>query len=81
MGFELGRKSMLARNPAAPPLDYANDPDFDLGLDEYGIDPKMSRTGIAISAATLVGLAVGAFFVGRAVLDRIDPPKRWKRRR
>jgi hypothetical protein len=66
---------MLARNSAAPPLDYARDPDFDLGLDEYGIDPRLSRTGLAISAATLVGLAVGAFFVGRAVFNQIDPPK------
>jgi hypothetical protein len=71
---------MLARNPAAPPLDYANDPDFDLGLDEYGIDPKLSRTGLAISAATLVGLAVGAFFVGRAVLSRLDTPPAKRRR-
>jgi hypothetical protein len=71
---------MLARNTAAPPLDYANDPDFDLGLDEYGIDPKLSGAGIAISAATLLGLAVGAFFVGRAVLNRLDPPRAKRRR-
>jgi hypothetical protein len=70
---------MLARNPAAPPLDYANDPDFDLGLDEYGLDPKLSKAGLAISAATLAAVALGAFFVGRAVFERIDPPKKGRR--
>lgn len=72
---------MLARNPAAPPLDYANDPDFDLGLDEYGVDPKLSRTGLAISAATLAALALGAFLVGRAVLQKLDRPATAKRGR
>ena len=72
---------MLARNPAAAPLDYANDPDFDLGLDEYGVDPKLSRTGLAISAATLAAVALGAFFVGRAVLQKLDRPTPLKRHR
>lgn len=71
---------MLARNPAAAPLDYANDPDFDLGLDEYGIDPKLSRTGVAISAATLAAVAVGAYFLGRAVFDMLDRPAGKRRR-
>ena len=72
---------MLARNPAAPPLDYANDPDFDLGLDEYGLDPKLSRTGLAISAATLAAVALGAFLVGRAVLHKLDRPTKIRPRR
>ena len=66
---------MYAAHTVKPPLDYANDPDFDLGLDEYGIDPALSKAGIAVSVAALAVAAVGGFFLGKAVLDHLDPPK------
>ncbi|MBI1362152.1 MAG: hypothetical protein GC155_17900 [Alphaproteobacteria bacterium] len=65
---------MFAHQSTTPPRDYANDADFDLGLDEYGIDPKLSRTGVAVSAATLAAAAVGGFLLGRALLDLLDKP-------
>ncbi len=65
---------MFAHLPATPPRDYANDADFDLGLDEYGVDPKLSRTGMAVSAATLAAAAVGGFLLGRAVFGLLARP-------